>query len=107
MIPRSGRLGGLACGENTNTLARFALLGQGELVHVASYISLPVAPPDYDMAEAIKLRAIAHSFEGKIFTIVSCSTVSEEIITAMETVVPDARARLRAEVERVLRRHRT
>lgn len=89
-----GRLGGLACGENTNTLARFALLGQGELVHVASYISLPVAPPDYDMAEAIKLRAIAHSFEGKIFTIVSCSTVSEEIIAAMESVVPDARARL-------------
>jgi nitrilase len=89
-----GRLGGLACGENTNTLARFALLGQGELVHVASYISLPVAPADYDMAEAIKLRAIAHSFEGKIFTVVSCSTVSEEIITAMETVVPDARARL-------------
>jgi nitrilase len=89
-----GRLGALACGENTNTLARFALLGQGELVHVASYISLPVAPPDYDMAEAIKLRAIAHSFEGKIFTIVACSTVSEEIIAAMETVVGDARARL-------------
>ena len=89
-----GPLGGLACGENTNTLARFALLGQGELVHVASYISLPVAPPDYDMAEAIKLRAIAHSFEGKLFTIVSCSTISEEIIKAMETVVPDARARL-------------
>jgi aliphatic nitrilase len=89
-----GPLGGLACGENTNTLARFALLGQGELVHVASYISLPVAPPDYDMAEAIKLRAIAHSFEGKLFTIVSCSTISDEIIAAMETIVPDARARL-------------
>jgi nitrilase len=89
-----GPLGSLACGENTNTLARFTLLSQGELVHVASYISLPVAPPDYDMAEAIKLRAIAHSFEGKLFTIVSCSTVSEEIITAMETIVPDARARL-------------
>ncbi|MBD9596885.1 carbon-nitrogen hydrolase family protein [Ensifer sp. ENS05] len=89
-----GPLGALACGENTNTLARFTLLSQGELVHVASYISLPVAPPDYDMAEAIKLRAIAHSFEGKLFTIVSCSTVSDEIIEAMETVVPDARARL-------------
>lgn len=89
-----GPLGALACGENTNTLARFALLGQGELVHVASYISLPVAPPDYDMAEAIKLRAIAHSFEGKLFTIVSCSTVSDEIIKAMETIVPDARSRL-------------
>lgn len=89
-----GPLGGLACGENTNTLARFSLLAQGELVHVASYIALPVAPPDYDMAEAIKVRAAAHCFEGKLFTIVSCSTVSEEIIAAMETLVPDARARL-------------
>lgn len=89
-----GPLGGLACGENTNTLARFALLAQGELVHVASYIALPVAPPDYDMAEAIKVRAMAHCFEGKLFTVVSCSTVSEEIIEAMESIVPDARARL-------------
>jgi len=87
-----GRLGGLACGENTNTLARFALLAQGELLHVASYIALPVAPPDYDMAEAIRLRAAAHSFEGKLFTIVSCSTVSEEIITEMSRIRPDARA---------------
>ncbi|AVS66535.1 aliphatic nitrilase [Paracidovorax avenae] len=86
-----GPLGSLACGENTNTLARFALLSQGELVHVASYISLPVAPPDYDMAEAIKVRAAAHCFEGKLFTIVSCSTVSEEIITAMEPLNPKAR----------------
>jgi len=39
--------GSLACAENTNTLARFSLLSQGELVHVASYIALPVAPPDY------------------------------------------------------------
>jgi len=53
-----------------------------------------VAPPDYDMAEAIKVRAMAHCFEGKLFTVVSCSTVSEEIIEAMESIVPDARARL-------------
>lgn len=89
-----GPLGGLACGENTNTLARFALLAQGELIHVASYISLPVAPPDYDMAEAIKIRAMAHSFEGKVFTIVSCSTISREIIQAMTAIVPDAESRL-------------
>ena len=86
-----GPLGALACGENTNTLARFALLAQGELVHVASYISLPVAPPDYDMAEAIKVRAAAHCFEGKVFTVVSCSTVSEEIIAALEKQFPQAR----------------
>jgi aliphatic nitrilase len=86
-----GNLGGLACGENTNTLARFALLAQGENVHTASYISLPVAPKDYDMAEAIKLRTAAHSFEGKVFSVVATSTVSEEIITEMEKIRPDAR----------------
>ncbi|APW39060.1 aliphatic nitrilase [Rhodoferax koreense] len=86
-----GKLGALACGENTNTLARFALLAQGELVHLANYISLPVAPPDYDMCEAIKVRSAAHSFEGKVFTVVACSTVSEEIISALEVDFPRAR----------------
>ncbi|MEF7613810.1 carbon-nitrogen hydrolase family protein [Aquincola sp. MAHUQ-54] len=89
-----GPLGSLACGENTNTLARFALLAQGELVHVASYIALPVAPADYDMAEAIKVRAAAHCFEGKLFTVVACSTISEEIIRAMAATHPQARTLL-------------
>ena len=84
-----GPIGTLACGENTNTLARFTLLSQGELVHVANYISLPVAPPDYNMAEAIKIRAAAHSFEGKLFTIVSCSTISKEIKNALREDVPN------------------
>ncbi|HRN98949.1 MAG TPA: carbon-nitrogen hydrolase family protein [Flavobacterium sp.] len=90
-----GPIGTLACGENTNTLARFALLAQGELIHIANYISLPVAPPDYDMAEAIKIRAAAHSFEGKLFTIVSCSTISREIIDALKADVPDVEALLK------------
>jgi len=85
-----GPIGTLACGENTNTLARFALLAQGELIHIANYISLPVAPADYDMAEAIKIRAAAHSFEGKLFTIVSCSTITKEIIDIMKEDVPNA-----------------
>ncbi|HEY8389329.1 MAG TPA: carbon-nitrogen hydrolase family protein [Parasegetibacter sp.] len=85
-----GPIGTLACGENTNTLARFTLLAQGELIHIANYISLPVAPPDYNMAEAIKIRAAAHSFEGKLFTIVSCSTITNEIIDTLRTDVPNA-----------------
>jgi nitrilase len=89
-----GKLGALACGENTNTLARFSLLAQGELVHVASYIALPVAPEDYDMAEAIRMRAAAHSFEGKVFTVVACSTISEEIIETMSAGQPQNRALL-------------
>ena len=89
-----GPLGSLACGENTNTLARFSLLAEGELVHVASYIALPVAPADYDMAEAIRLRAAAHCFEGKVFTVVSCSTISGEIIEALGSAHPKAREML-------------
>lgn len=84
-----GPIGTLACGENTNTLARFTLLAQGELIHIANYISLPVAPPDYNMAEAIKIRAAAHSFEGKLFTVVSCSTISKEIMDALRPDVPN------------------
>ena len=86
-----GMIGTLACGENTNPLARFTLMAQGEQVHVANYIGLPTAPKEYNMAEAIKLRGMTHSFEGKIFTIISCSTVSEEIISEMERFVPDAK----------------
>jgi nitrilase len=40
------------------------------------------------MAEAIKIRAAAHSFEGKLFTIVSCSTISQEIKDALRADVP-------------------
>ena len=73
----------LACGENTNTLARFTLLAQGEQVHVAAYIALPVAPEDYDMADAIAIRTAAHAFEGKVFSVVATSTISPEIIDAV------------------------
>ena len=86
-----GKLGTLACGENTNPLARYTLMAQGEQVHIANYISLPTAPREYNMAEAIKLRGMTHSFEGKIYTLISCSTVNEEIICEMEKVVPNAR----------------
>jgi aliphatic nitrilase len=78
-----GKLGVLACGENTNTLARYALLAQGEQVHVAAYIALPVAPEDYDMADAIAIRTAAHAFEGKVFSVVATSTISPEIIDAV------------------------
>jgi len=77
-----GKLGVLACGENTNTLARFALLAQGEMVHVANYIAFPFVK-NYDMPDAIRIRAGAHSFEGKIFTVVSCSAVSKEMIDVL------------------------
>ncbi|MET8541194.1 carbon-nitrogen hydrolase family protein [Kitasatospora sp. NPDC004799] len=89
-----GPLGALACGENTNPLARFTLLAQGELVHAACYIALPVGPEDYDMADSIALRTAAHCFEGKVFSVVACSTVSPEIVDLIAGDDPVVRKQL-------------
>ena len=70
-----GRLGTLCCGENTNPLARFALIAQGEQVHVANYPARP-AGDAYDLARAIEIRAAAHAFEGKCFVVVAGSLIS-------------------------------
>jgi predicted amidohydrolase len=77
-----GRIGTLACGENTNTLARFALLAQGEQIHVANYPGFPFTSR-YSMTEAIRIRAASHAFEGKVFVVVSSSIVSPEIIDSV------------------------
>ncbi len=74
-----GKLGTLACGENSNTLARFALLAQGEQVHVANYPALGLGSA-LGQNTWIHLRAGAHSAEGKLFTIVSTSTVGQDIV---------------------------
>jgi nitrilase len=71
-----GRLGTLPCGENTNTLARFALLAQGEQIHVANFPAFPFSDW-YDEAEAIRIRCQAHAFEGKIYVISSTSLIDD------------------------------
>ena len=73
---RLGRLGVLICGENTNPLARYALLAQGEQVHVSTYPPVwpthdPSTGANYDLKQAIYIRAGAHSFDGKVFNIVA------------------------------------
>lgn len=75
-----GRLGMLICGENTNPLARYALMAEGEQVHISSYPPIwPTRPPSeegaYDLRRAIEIRAGAHAFEGKVFNIVASGFV--------------------------------
>ncbi len=81
-----GRIGALICGENTNTLARFALLAQGEQIHIATY---PPAWPfhrpgggaqNYNLSEAIRIRSAAHAFEGKVFNIVAACALDADAI---------------------------
>lgn len=80
-----GRLGALICGENTNTLARFALLAQGEQVHIATYppawpTRRPGANQNYNLTEAIRIRSAAHAFEGKVFNVVVSCALDERTI---------------------------
>ena len=81
---RIGRIGALVCGENTNALARYSLLAQGENVHISSFSPRwPTHPPGeaaYDLEASIKLRAGAHAFEGKLFNIVASGFLPPEAI---------------------------
>jgi aliphatic nitrilase len=94
-----GRIGMLICGENTNPLARYALMADGEQVHISTYPPVwPTRPPgdngNYDLAEAIRIRAGAHSFEAKVFNIVVSSPVDETLFGKLADFGIDAEAAL-------------
>ena len=84
-----GKIGMLICGENTNPLARYSLIAQGEQVHVSSYPPVwPTRPSNepgrYDLAAAIRIRAGAHSFEGKVFNVVSSGFLDKRTLEALQ-----------------------
>jgi nitrilase len=88
-----GRVGMLICGENTNPLARYALMAQGEQVHVSTYPPIwPTRPSDekggYDLRKAIEIRAGAHSFEAKCFNIVSSGCIDVGLRDALGQANP-------------------
>jgi aliphatic nitrilase len=94
-----GKLGMLICGENTNPLARYALIAQGEQIHVSSYPPVwPTRPPNqaggYDLASAIRIRAGAHSFEGKVFNIVASAFLDAATMRELRGLDADARETL-------------
>jgi aliphatic nitrilase len=87
-----GRIGMLICGENTNPLARFALMAEGEQVHIASYPpAWPTRPPEgsgnYDLAQAIRIRAGAHAFEAKAFNVVAASCIDQTLRQTIEAAL--------------------
>ena len=75
-----GALGTLICGENANPLYRYALLAQGEQVHLTNYPALPGGDPGgYDIGEEIRLRSANHSFEGKVFTVTASAVIDDSV----------------------------
>jgi nitrilase len=85
----------LICGENTNPLARYSLIAQGEQVHVSSFPPVwPTRPSNqpgrYDLAAAIRIRAGAHSFEGKVFNIVSSAVLDKSTLASLQDLGKEA-----------------
>lgn len=73
--------GTLICGENANPLARFALIAQGEEVHIFNYPSMPGADyGGYNIGADIQLRGAAHAFEGKVFHVVVSSLIDGAVV---------------------------
>jgi nitrilase len=90
-----GKIGMLICGENTNPLARYSLIAQGEQIHISSYPPVwPTRPSNepgrYDLASAIRIRAGAHSFEGKVFNIVSSGFLDKRAVEALRGIDREA-----------------
>ena len=73
-----GTLGTLCCGENLNTLARFALLAQGERVHVANFPSAVLAGARHSVNE-LYLHCAPHAYEGKLYSIVASDFGTKEV----------------------------
>ena len=91
-----GRIGGLICGENTNPLARYALMAQREQIHITSWppiwpTRVPAPPSDqlsdgprnYDNVLANRLRAAAHCFEAKCFGIMCSGVLDQNTVNAV------------------------
>ncbi|GAB7352443.1 hypothetical protein MBLNU459_g2858t1 [Dothideomycetes sp. NU459] len=115
-----GRIGALICGENTNPLARYALMAQGEQVHISTWPAVwptrvlgaskregetaargaaapaagakKAAAANYDNVSANRTRAAAHCFEAKCFGILCSGVLDADAIktVAADTVTSDA-----------------
>ncbi|KAF2022466.1 carbon-nitrogen hydrolase [Setomelanomma holmii] len=95
-----GRVGGLICGENTNPLARYALMAQAEQVHLSTWPAIwptrlahtPTGGEktsstykfkNYDNLAANRTRVAAHCFEAKCFGVACSGHLGEDAIEAI------------------------
>lgn len=105
----SGKIGVLICGENTNPLARYSLMAQGEQIHISTWPATwptrtakaapssanesksdasngtsPIARSrNYDNVSANKVRAAAHCFEAKCYGVVCAGVLDNEAIAVI------------------------
>jgi aliphatic nitrilase len=92
---RLGRVGMLVCGENTNPLARFTMMAQGEQVHISTWPPIyPYKDPDegvnYPLNDSIYIRVRSYSFEAKNFNIGVASFMDEAMRNELIKLHKDA-----------------
>ncbi|RFU35729.1 hypothetical protein B7463_g579, partial [Scytalidium lignicola] len=95
------KVGMLLCGENTNPLARYSMMAQGEQIHISTWPakapmhSIRDEPQDgkprkmYDNVAANRLRAGAHCFEGKCFGIINSAYCDDNTLNTMLEIAPE------------------
>jgi nitrilase len=81
-----GRMGGLICGENSNPLAKFALMTQGEMIHAASW---PAYFSSKRMSEIIGFVTRALAYESKVFVINAAGVLDEDNLRTIEANIDD------------------
>lgn len=77
-----GAIGGLICGENINSLARFALLAQHERIHIASWPAF-ASVHQRTAFDGMDIRVRYHAFEGRIFVISAAAVLTDDTISAL------------------------
>ncbi|KAI8725718.1 Aliphatic nitrilase [Fusarium sp. LHS14.1] len=100
-----GKIGNLICGENTNPLARYTLMAQGEQIHISTWppiwpTRVPPPPsqgeptsselekPNYDNVTANRTRAAAHCFEAKCFGVLCSAVLGDDAVRAISDGSP-------------------
>ncbi|KAJ4185858.1 hypothetical protein NW755_008310 [Fusarium falciforme] len=100
-----GKIGNLICGENTNPLARYTLMAQGEQIHISTWppiwpTRVPPPPsqdeptnrvpekPNYDNVTANRTRAAAHCFEAKCFGVLCSAVLRDDAIKTISDGSP-------------------
>ncbi|RMJ03546.1 hypothetical protein BHE90_013088 [Fusarium euwallaceae] len=111
-----GKIGNLICGENTNPLARYSLMAQGEQIHISTWPPIwptrvqaatgdqNTSPPEqesqnatqssvargvnYDNVTANRTRAAAHCFEAKCFGVLCTGVLGQDAIEGIASGSP-------------------
>ncbi|KAL2686762.1 hypothetical protein Neosp_004304 [[Neocosmospora] mangrovei] len=100
-----GKIGNLICGENTNPLARYTLMAQGEQIHISTWppiwptrVPPPLSQgeptnrepekPNYDNVTVNRTRAAAHCFEAKCFGVLCSAVLGDDAIRAISDGSP-------------------